>query len=152
MKKCLIPMAAVLLLLLYSCSSGASGTRFKFGSKGTVIHLTDATFKEKVFNYEINQQWKYEGSKPAIVDFYASWCKPCLEMSPILDEMAKEYKGKIIIYKVDISAEELLAKNMRVKRLPMLLFIPVNGNPKIVTEALPKDLLVKAVEEVLLVD
>jgi thiol-disulfide isomerase/thioredoxin len=150
MKKHLIPAAAMLTLLLTGCHSDGSG-RFNKSGKGTVIHLTEATFKEKVFNYDLSLQWKYEGDLPAVVDFYADWCKPCLEMSPSLDEIAREYRGKIVIYKVDITDERQLAEKMQVKRLPLLVFIPLEGNPKLVTKALPKELLVKTVEELLLV-
>lgn len=149
MKKHLIPAAAMLTLFLNNCQTNGP-ERFSLSTKATVIHLTEATFKEKVFNYDLNRQWKYEGNLPAVVDFYADWCKPCLEMSPLLDEIAREYQGKIVIYKVDIANERLLAEKMQVKRLPLLVFIPLEGNPKLVTKALPKELLVKTVEELLL--
>ena len=137
-------------LLSTGCHSGGP-ERFNKSGKGTVIHLTETTFKEKVFNYDLNQQWKYEGDLPAVVDFYADWCKPCLEMSPVLDEIAREYQGKIVIYKVDIASERQLAEKMHVKRLPLLVFIPLDGRPKLVTKALPKELLVRTVDELLLV-
>lgn len=150
MKGQLVPFAAILALLFNNCQSG-NPEAFGTAGKGNVIHLTDVTFKEKVFNYDLNQQWKYEGDLPAVVDFYADWCKPCLEMSPVLDEIAREYQGKIVIYKVDIASERQLAEKMHVKRLPLLVFIPLDGSPKLVTKALPKELLVKTVEELLLV-
>ena len=59
--------------------------------------LTKETFLEKVFDYEKNKEWKYEGTKPAIIDFYADWCAPCRQLSPIVDEIAKEYAGKIVV-------------------------------------------------------
>lgn len=65
-----------------------------------VITLTNESFKKSVFNYEINKEWKYEGNLPAIIDFYATWCGPCKMLSPIVEEIAKEYKGKIIIIKL----------------------------------------------------
>lgn len=118
---------------------------------GAVIALTDETFKQKVFNYEINREWKYEGKLPAIIDFYANWCGPCRQLSPRIEEIAKEYAGKIIVYKVDTDVERLLSQNMGISSLPTLLFIPVNGQPQVSMGALPKETLVKAVNEVLLV-
>ena len=118
---------------------------------GAVIALTNETFKQKVFNYEINREWKYEGKLPAIIDFYANWCGPCRQLSPRIEEIAKEYAGKIIVYKVDTDVERLLSQNMGISSLPTLLFIPVNGQPQVSMGALPKETLVKAVNEVLLV-
>lgn len=118
---------------------------------GAVIALTNETFKQKVFNYEINREWKYEGKLPAIIDFYANWCGPCRQLSPRIEEIAKEYAGKIIVYKVDTDVERLLSQNLGISSLPTLLFIPVNGQPQVSMGALPKETLVKAVNEVLLV-
>ena len=118
---------------------------------GAVIALTDETFKQKVFNYEINREWKYEGKLPAIIDFYANWCGPCRQLSPRIEEIAKEYAGKIVVYKVDTDVERLLSQNLGISSLPTLLFIPVNGQPQVSMGALPKETLVKAVNEVLLV-
>lgn len=118
-------------------------------SEGKVIHLTNATFKQKVFNYEKNTQWKYEGTMPAIIDFYANWCGPCKQLSPRLEEIAKEYKGKVIVYKVNTDVERELAQSLGVTSLPTLLFIPVKGQPQAATGALPKESLVQAINEVL---
>jgi len=118
---------------------------------GAVIALTNETFKQKVFNYEINREWKYEGKLPAIIDFYANWCGPCRQLSPRIEEIAKEYAGKIVVYKVDTDVERLLSQNLGISSLPTLLFIPVNGQPQVSMGALPKETLVKAVNEVLLV-
>lgn len=121
--------------------------------KSTVVeHLTNETFKQKIFNYPVNQQWKYEGTKPAIVDFYADWCAPCRRVSPIVEELAKEYSGKIQVYKVDTEAEKELAQNLGIQSLPTILFIPADGQPRAVLGALPKEELVKAINEVLLVN
>ncbi len=93
-------------------------------------HLTTEEFKEKVFNYEQNQEWKYQGDKPCIIDFYADWCAPCRMVAPILEELAKEYEGKIDIYKVDTEAEQELAAVFGIRSIPSLLFIPKEGQPQ----------------------
>ncbi len=118
---------------------------------GTVITLTNETFKSDVFNYEKNKEWKYEGELPAIIDFYADWCGPCRQLSPRLAEIAKEYAGKIVVYKVDTEVEKILSQTLGITSLPTLLFIPAKGKPQVSMGALPKETLVKAVNEVLLV-
>ncbi len=91
------------------------------------VHLTTADFKEKVFNYEVNKEWKYEGTLPAIVDFYADWCQPCKMVAPILEDLASEYAGKIMIYKVNTEEEQELASVFGIQSIPTLLFIPKEG-------------------------
>ncbi len=118
---------------------------------GTVMSLTNESFKQKVFNYEINKEWKFEGNLPVIIDFYADWCRPCKMLSPLVEEIAKKYAGKIVVYKVNTDAEQQLAQAMGVSSLPTLLFIPVNGQPQSSMGALPIEELERAVKEVLLV-
>lgn len=121
------------------------------GEKGStkLEHLTSSTFKEKVFDYEKNKEWKYKGSKPAIVDFYADWCGPCKMIAPILEELQKEYDGKIIIYKVDVDDEKELANVFQTYSIPSILFIPMEGQPQMAKGALPRESFVKAINEVL---
>ncbi len=137
-------------LILFAISLSSFGQTS--GNNGTVIHLTNEQFKKLIFNYETSKEWKYLGNKPCIIDFYASWCGPCRIMSPRLDEIAKEYAGKIIVYKVDTEKEQLLASNLGIQSLPTLLFIPKTGKPQGSLGAIPKESLVKAIREVLLVN
>jgi thioredoxin 1 len=113
-------------------------------------HLTKQTFQDKVFNYEKNQEWKYEGTLPCLIDFYADWCGPCKMVAPILEELSKEFSGKIEIYKVDTEAEQELAAAFGIRSIPSLLFVPMNGQPQMAMGALPKGSLVEAINEVLL--
>ncbi len=119
-------------------------------SEKKAIHLTAAEFKTKVFNYEKNKEWKYEGDKPCIIDFYADWCGPCKRVAPILEELAKEYDGKIIVYKINTEKERELASAFGIRSIPSLLFVPVKGQPQMAQGALPKEQFVKVINEFLL--
>ncbi len=118
---------------------------------GTVVHLTNEQFKKVVFNYETSSEWKYLGNKPAIIDFYADWCGPCRIMSPRIEEIAREYAGKIVVYKVNTDKEQQLAANLGIQSLPTLVFIPQHGQPQASLGAIPKESLIKAINEILLV-
>lgn len=112
--------------------------------------LTKATFLEKVFDFEKNQEWKFEGNLPCIIDFYADWCGPCKMVAPILEELSTEYAGKINVYKIDTEAEQELAGAFGIRSIPSLLFVPKDGQPQMAVGALPKDAMKKAIDEVLL--
>lgn len=113
-------------------------------------HLTKADFLEKVFNYEVNKEWKFEGELPALIDFYADWCGPCKMVAPVLEELSEEYTGKINIYKIDTEAEQELAAAFGIRSIPSLLFIPKEGQPQMAMGALPKDSLKETIDNVLL--
>lgn len=114
-----------------------------------IEHLTLETFKAKVFDFENNKDWKFEGDKPAIIDFYADWCGPCKMVAPILEELSKEYDGKLNIYKVDTEAEQELASVFGIRSIPSLLFIPMKDQPQMAMGALPKESFKQAFKEVL---
>lgn len=115
------------------------------------IELTKAEFLAKVANYESDpSEWKYLGDKPAIVDFYATWCGPCRTITPILEELAEEYKEQIYIYKVDTDKEQELAAAFGVQSIPTLLFIPMEGAPQLARGTMPKHEFKNAIENVLL--
>ena len=113
-------------------------------------HLTLDSFKQKVFDFENNKEWKFEGELPALIDFYADWCGPCKMVAPILEELSQEYEGKINIYKVDTEAEQELAALFGIRSIPSLLFIPKNDKPQMAQGALPKDAMKDAIENLLL--
>jgi thioredoxin 1 len=112
--------------------------------------LTTETFKQKVFNYDINKEWKYEGELPAIIDFYADWCGPCKMVAPVLEELSGEYKGKLNIYKIDTEKEQELSAAFGIRSIPSLLFIPKEGQPQMALGAIPKETFVKIINDVLL--
>jgi len=119
--------------------------------KGTKMEfLTAQTFKEKVFNYEVNKEWKYEGELPCIIDFYADWCGPCKMIAPILEQLAEEYDGQIQIYKVDTEQEQELASVFGIRSIPSLLFVPKEGQPQMAVGALTKEGFIQAINDVLL--
>ncbi len=115
-------------------------------------HLTKDTFLKKVFDYENNQEWKFNGELPAIIDFYADWCGPCKMVSPILEGLSKDYAGKIDFYKIDTEVEQELAAVFGIRSIPSILFVPKEGKPQMALGALPKESLVQAISSVLKVE
>jgi thioredoxin len=112
-------------------------------------HLTKETFLSKVFDYEKNKEWKFEGERPCMIDFYADWCGPCKMVAPVLEELSSEYEGKIDIYKVDTEKEQELASVFGIRSIPSILFVPKTGQPQMAMGALPKDTFEKAFKDVL---
>lgn len=112
-------------------------------------NLTKATFLEKVFNFEENKEWKFEGEVPAIIDFYADWCGPCKTIAPILEQLSEEYEGKINIYKIDTEAEQELSAAFGIRSIPSMLFCPMGEQPQMANGALPKAQLEQIITDVL---
>ncbi|MBI1341625.1 MAG: thioredoxin [Terrimonas sp.] len=115
------------------------------------IQLTTQDFKEKVFDYDKEKEWKFKGSLPVIIDFYADWCGPCKMVAPVLEELGKEYANELVIYKVDTEKEMELSAVFGIQSIPTFLFIPVNGQPMMQPGALPKKVFKQVIEERLLV-
>jgi thioredoxin 1 len=109
-------------------------------------HLTKDSFLQKVFNYEKNKEWKFEGDVPAIIDFWAPWCGPCRMVGPIIDELSTEYAGKVNFYKVNVDDEQELAGIFGIRSIPSMLFVPKDGKPKMSVGALPKEALIEAMK------
>jgi thioredoxin 1 len=118
--------------------------------ESNVVYLTTEEFKNKVFDYTVNKEWKYSGELPAIIDFYADWCGPCKMVAPILQEIAKDYQGKLIVYKVDTESERELASAFGISSIPTLLFVPMTGQPQAAMGALPRPSFDKAINDILL--
>ncbi|MDO9549073.1 MAG: thioredoxin [Candidatus Marinimicrobia bacterium] len=112
-------------------------------------HLKKEDFKSKVFDYEKNEEWKFNGDLPCIIDFYADWCAPCKMIAPILEEISAEYEGKLNVYKVNTEQEQELASAFGIRSIPSILFVPKSGNPQMAAGALPKANLENAIREVL---
>jgi thioredoxin len=128
----------------------ASGQQ-KVSANVKPVYLTTDDFKAKVWDYESNpQEFVYKGDLPCIIDFYADWCKPCKLVAPIMDELAKEYKGRVIVYKVNTDKERELASLFRVTSIPSILFAPLDGKPAMQPGALSKEDYIKIIDEFVL--
>ncbi|CAL2102290.1 Thioredoxin [Tenacibaculum sp. 190130A14a] len=112
-------------------------------------NLTKESFFEKVFNYEENKEWKFEGEIPAIIDFYADWCGPCKMLAPVLEQLSEEYEGKIHIYKIDTEAEQELSAAFGIRSIPSMLFCPIGEDPQMANGALPKNQIEQIIADVL---
>lgn len=116
-----------------------------------VQHLTYKEFLKKVWDFEKDPTtFVYKGKLPAIVDFYADWCGPCRRVAPIMEKLAEEYDGKLLIYKVNTQYETELAKAFQIRSIPTVLFIPVEGQPMMQVGAMPEEGYRKVVVEQLL--
>ena len=114
------------------------------------IQMSTQDFKDKVFDYKNEREWKYKGQLPAIIDFYADWCGPCKMVAPVLEELSKEYEGELVIYKVNTEKETELAAVFGIQSIPTFLFIPVDGDPMMQPGAFPKKVFQQVIEEWLL--
>ncbi|HOP58425.1 MAG TPA: thioredoxin [Bacteroidales bacterium] len=112
-------------------------------------HLTKETFLSKVFDYEKNKEWKYEGERPCVIDFYADWCGPCKIVAPVLEELANDYAGKLDIFKVNTEEQQELAAVFGIRSIPSILFVPLEGQPQMAMGALPRETFIKAFKDVL---
>ncbi|MBP7214920.1 MAG: thioredoxin [Candidatus Kapabacteria bacterium] len=111
-------------------------------------YLTKETFLEKVFDYENNEEWTYKGNLPCIIDFYADWCGPCKMVAPIMEELSKDYAGKVNIYKIDTDEQTELAEVFGIQSIPSVLFCPVGDQPRMAVGAMPKETYIQAIEEI----
>ena len=115
-------------------------------------HLTKEAFLTKIFDYEKNDEWKFAGELPCIIDFYADWCGPCKMVSPIMEDLSKQYAGKVNMYKVDTEQEQELAAVFGIRSIPSILFVPKEGKPQMALGAIPRESFVQAINSVLKVE
>jgi thioredoxin len=114
------------------------------------INLTRGGFLRKVYDYErYPSEWKFQGTRPALIDFYASWCGPCKALAPVLEELGKEYAGKVDIYKVNVDDERELAALFKVRSIPTLAFVPMEGTPDISVGSMSKAEIAKRLDALL---
>ena len=117
-------------------------------NEGKVVALTTETFKELVFDYTTNQEWTYNGSIPCIIDFYADWCRPCKMVAPIMEELAKDYNGKVNFYKINVDNNSEVASLFGVNSIPAVLFVPLKDKPQMAVGAMPKETYIQAIKDV----
>ena len=116
------------------------------------INMSMQDFKDKIFDFETGEEWKFKGTEPAVIDFYADWCGPCKAIAPVLEELSEAYNGKLTIYKIETDKESELSQLFGIQSIPTLLFIPMEGSPMMQRGALPKNVLQNIIEEKLLVN
>lgn len=153
MKKLVTMIALVLVgVMTYASNNGTKANQNKqeTTANGDVIQMNKAMFIKNVFDYEKSKEWQYKGNKPAIIDLYADWCGPCRQTAPIMKELAKEYAGKIVIYKVNVDKEKELAAIFNATSIPLFVYIPLKGDPQFIRGAAGKATFKKAIDEYLL--
>ena len=144
MKKVLVMVALVMVsVIVYAFNDSGES------NQGKKVMDKDMFLKD-VFDYEKSKEWKYKGDKPAIIDLYADWCGPCRQTAPIMKELAKEYAGKIVIYKVNVEKQKELAALFNATSIPLFVFIPMKGDPQLFRGAADKATYKKAIDEFLL--
>lgn len=149
MKK-LIPLLLCLFCGMFLFQINAQVAAPQQAQNGKPVKVDKAQFLKYIYNYEKHpDQWTNEGTLPCIIDFYADWCGPCRKLAPILDNIAKKYKGKLIVYKVDTESQRELAAYFNIQSLPTLVFVPMNGTPQAAMGLLPQEDIEKIIEEVL---
>ena len=115
-----------------------------------VVYLTTDQFRERVFDFRASKEWAYKGDKPCVIDFYTTWCGPCKRLAPIMDELSQTYCGEIVFYKVDTERERELAYVFGINSIPQVLYIPVEGKPALLKGLMPKENIVRIIDEFLL--
>ena len=156
MRKVLVIFALAVIGSIFACASNnkteqkTEKSSTTTASSGEVVVMDKAMFLKDVFDFEKSKEWKYLGNKPAIIDLYADWCGPCKQVAPIMKELAKEYAGKIVIYKVNVDQQKELAALFNATSIPLFVFIPMKGEPQLFRGAADKATYKKAIDEFLL--
>lgn len=139
MKK--LPVIAILAMMAFSACGGS-------GNDGEDKSQSDATSSESIKKNELIKElsykdfikdvWDFEtypdsfafaGELPCVIDFYATWCGPCKKVAPVIENLAKEYKGKVNVYKVDIDAEQKLSTVLKIRNIPTVYFLKEGKQP-----------------------
>jgi thioredoxin len=119
---------------------------------GELIVLTEEEFILRITDIDNVKGFQYKGKTPCVVDFYADWCGPCVRLNPVLMELAKDYKGKVIFYKVNIDRMPNLVNAFDVKCYPTLFLFKRYATLTKIEGAPLKEELKKAIDEILLAE
>lgn len=103
------------------------------------LHFTDANFDQEVIHSDV----------PVLVDFYADWCGPCKMMSPVIDELAAEFEGKVKIGKLNVDESSDIARAFRVMSIPTMMIFVDGKAVDSVMGAVPKQKLIEKLNAVL---
>lgn len=117
-----------------------------------VKEITTDEFKEEIFDFSTEKEWKFKGDVPTIIDFHAEWCGPCKTLGPTLEEVEKDLDGQINVIKVNVEEQQELGAIFGIQSIPSLLFIPMEGAPQMAVGALPKDVVYNALNEICGID
>lgn len=143
-------MASVAIISLMSCGNvRAKERKDKEDTQKNVMVLDSRQFQTKVSDLN-SEGFTYLGDKPAIVDFYATWCGPCQKISPILEELAGEYKDRIVVYKIDVDQAKDVAQAFEIRSIPAILYIPADGEPVMTIGSRDKATFKKEIDTILL--
>ena len=142
---------AFLTLALIVLTGTAGFAQKEKKMENQVKQLTYDAFIKDVWDFENNSgTFAYKGKLPAVIDFYADWCGPCRMVGPIMEKLAKEYDGKLLVYKINVDQERELASAFQVRSIPMVLFVPMKGQPMMQVGAMQEEGYRKVIEENLL--
>lgn len=137
-------VAPILLILSVSCTANAQE------DNKLTIEVDAQYMKEHIYDFEASPSvFLYKGDKPAIIDFYATWCGPCRSLAPKLAKVAKEYEGKVVVYKIDIDKNPQLASHFGIETIPTILFVPIQGKPYLSKGNLPMGSIQQMVKKIL---
>lgn len=146
----LVFAGVISISLINRANDNTPGDKQQSGKKASEVKiLNNEQFKSLVYDYEQHEAWKYEGEKPAVIEFYADWCAPCKRMAPVLDELSATYAGNVHIYKINVDKEQTLASVFGVRSIPSFLFVPVNGKPYGQRGFMSKSMLVTEIDKLL---
>jgi thioredoxin len=155
MKTTLNSIIIFALIALSSCgnagnSTSDNGKTADSKSADAPHYLTQEEFAQKVFDYKTNKEWNYLGDIPCVIDFYADWCRPCKMVAPIMEDLAKDYAGKVHFYKVNTDKEKELAMAFNIQSIPAILFVPAKGQPQMSVGAMSKEEYAKTINDFML--
>ena len=144
MKKTILIITAIIVASITACAQENK-------TESKVKQLTYKEFIKEIWDFEKDPStFVYKGKLPAVIDFYADWCGPCRRVAPIMEKLAEEYDGRLLVYKVNTDQERGLASTFQIRSIPMVLFIPMKGQPSMQVGALPEEGYRKVIEEQLL--